>query len=726
MNTDALLYPFDPTGKASTNLVQGERQVITPPGMLDFYFIIPKAGPYFRNSLKVTHYPSGNVLIDGVDFTCSHSFQAATHSIGLGIYGSITFYDHTLTGTVSLEYQTVGGDWTIDEAKIAEILANTLLDPRITTWEQVVDVPYQFPPIAHEYSIDDWYGAGEIVDKLADIAAAIGASSGNALQNHIDNKNNPHQVTATQVGLGLVGNYPMATIGEAQAGTSNTLYMSPLRSKNLIDFYAVPLINAHANRIDNPHATTKAQVGLGNVDNNATASTSEAQQGASNARFMTPLRTKEAIAYQVGDAFAAFVARRDNPHQVTQGQVGLGNVQNFGLATQAQAEDGSSNTAYMTPTLTKQAIAAQVGNSLTSHINNTSNPHGVTKSQVGLGLVQNLGLALQADAEDGLRNDVYMTPLMTRYAIAKMADASVGAHAQDYNNPHHTTAEQVGAYDKATVNQMMAGKLDSGATAVNATNVYGMDLSTLSATILGGTAANAVLHDNLTVAQVVAQAQAGTSANSLKLEGKTLQEVIDAASSGSTSKTALQNVLPDVSDDMPGGVAYTNFAYVRTADLVLQAGNNRLDVAFIVAGGALLDTTVGCSQLGYARLVTDLSGNYDAVNSTFACVTQYGAGGPELWATVGTVPGGTDQAILFWTKDLPNRQKVTITDLCGGMNMIPVEAIHDVGDYVGALDTTKKQFTSGGAFTSEAQTATVLTGMADAFNAAAADLATLA
>lgn len=726
MNTDALLYPFDPTGKATTNLVLGERQVITPPGMMDFYFIIPKAGPYFRNSLKVTHYPSGNVLIDGVDYTCSHPFQAATHSIGLGIYGSITFYDHTLTGTVSLEYQTVGGDWTIDEAKIAEILANTLLDPRITTWEQVVDVPYQFPPIAHEYSIDDWYGAGEIVEQLSAIATAIGASSGNALANHINDKTNPHQVTATQVGLGLVGNYPMATIGEAQAGTSNTLYMSPLRSKNLIDFYAVPLINAHANRVDNPHSTTKAQVGLGNVDNYVTAITTEAQQGASNARFMTPLRTKEAIAYQVGDAFNTFVARRDNPHQVTQAQVGLGNVQNLALATQAQAEDGSIATAYMTPLSTKQAIAAQVGNAFTLHINNTSNPHGTTKAQVGLSLVQNLGLAVQSDAEDGLRNDVYMTPLMTRYAIAKMADASVGAHASDYNNPHHTTAEQVGAYDKATVDSKLSLKLDSSAAAANATNVFGMDLPTLSANILTGTAANATLLNNLTVAQIVAQAQAGTSSNSLHLEGKTLAEVVQLASTGSVSQTALQNVIPDVSDDMPGGVAYTNFAYIRTADLALQAGNNRLDVVFTVAGGAVLDSTIGCSQLAYARLVTDLSGVYDPVASDFAVVTQYGSGGPDLWATIGTVPGDTGQAILFWTKDLPNRQKVTITDLCGAMNMISVASVTNPANYITSLDATKEQFISGGAFTSEAQTASVLTSMATSFSAAAADLATLA
>lgn len=48
--------------------------------------------------------------------------------------------------------------------------------------------------------------------------------------------------------------------------------------------------------------------------------------------------------------------RRDNPHAVTKDQVGLSNVQNYGLATQAEAEAGASTSKYMTPLRTKQAV----------------------------------------------------------------------------------------------------------------------------------------------------------------------------------------------------------------------------------------------------------------------------------------------------------------------------------------------------------------------------------
>lgn len=54
-------------------------------------------------------------------------------------------------------------------------------------------------------------------------------------------------------------------------------------------------LTAHINDESNPHGVTKAQVGLGSVDNFPTASQSEAEMGTSSNRFMTPLRTKQAI-----------------------------------------------------------------------------------------------------------------------------------------------------------------------------------------------------------------------------------------------------------------------------------------------------------------------------------------------------------------------------------------------------------------------------------------------
>lgn len=50
--------------------------------------------------------------------------------------------------------------------------------------------------------------------------------------NHVGNKNNPHGVTKAQLGLGSVENYGVATDAEAKAGTSNAKYMTPARVKD--------------------------------------------------------------------------------------------------------------------------------------------------------------------------------------------------------------------------------------------------------------------------------------------------------------------------------------------------------------------------------------------------------------------------------------------------------------------------------------------------------------
>lgn len=61
--------------------------------------------------------------------------------------------------------------------------------------------------------------------------------------------------------------------------------------------------------------------------------------------------------------------------------------------------------------------------SLAGHTGNTSNPHGVTKAQVGLGSVLNYGVATQAEAEACTVDTKYMTP-------AKLAAAFTGGNRQ--------------------------------------------------------------------------------------------------------------------------------------------------------------------------------------------------------------------------------------------------------------------------------------------------------
>lgn len=140
-----------------------------------------------------------------------------------------------------------------------------------------------------------WNGKADATHrhKVADIdglEAIIGNQTTNKanqadLTAHINNRNNPHNVTKQQVGLGNVANVEQA-------------------SKQ--DF------NNHATNHNNPHSVTKTQVGLGNVTNVEQASKQE---------------------------FNAHATNRNNPHSVTKYQVGLGNVDNVRQASYESVED---------------------------------------------------------------------------------------------------------------------------------------------------------------------------------------------------------------------------------------------------------------------------------------------------------------------------------------------------------------------------------------------------
>jgi hypothetical protein len=257
-------YPFDPTGQALTNKIAGEPQIITAENAGDYHFIVPKFAPYFMSSLKIVYKDTTGVqriLKKGVDWYESHEFVSASRACAAPVFGSISFLNLDLSGVVYLDYQTIGGNWTQNSQVIAGILADRIHNPRIVTWEQVTELPYAFPPIDHEWDLVDMVGAKEIVASLQEIEAALRFKSGSDFSAHMTNMNNPHGVTATQIGLGSVVNLPLATAANALDTQNNAAYLTPMSAAGLIKQEAVDPLAAHIANSGNPHSTTAEQVG---------------------------------------------------------------------------------------------------------------------------------------------------------------------------------------------------------------------------------------------------------------------------------------------------------------------------------------------------------------------------------------------------------------------------------------------------------------------------------
>jgi len=273
--------------------------------------------------------------------------------------------------------------------------------------------------------------------------ALISAGSGDVdtvLTAHVNNTNNPHATTKAHVGLGLVQNYPVATDEEALAGTANDRYMTPHTSTLLINALAGTAIQNHLSAA-NPHGITKTTIGLGAVENYAIASQAEAEQGTVNNRYMTPLMTKFAIIALTGGSITDHL-QATNPHGITAALLGLGNVQNFVFSSQAEAEDGTRSDRYMSPLRTKQAITAQVGTAFANHLSAT-NPHGITAAIVGLGSVVNYGIATDTEAVQATVNNKYMTPYKTQLTVMALAGNTLNTHLSA-SNPHGITKTTVG------------------------------------------------------------------------------------------------------------------------------------------------------------------------------------------------------------------------------------------------------------------------------------------
>jgi len=140
---------------------------------------MPKFAPFFKTGLVVLHPASNTELVEGIDYLLTHYYLDASYKLANNLYGSITLLNKNFSGTIVLEYQTLGGQWTISEQKIAEILSDKLTNPRRTTFDMVSGIPDIFPVDPHLHMEDeDMTGMAEIVGAIESLAPALASIVG--------------------------------------------------------------------------------------------------------------------------------------------------------------------------------------------------------------------------------------------------------------------------------------------------------------------------------------------------------------------------------------------------------------------------------------------------------------------------------------------------------------------------------------------------------------------
>jgi hypothetical protein len=646
-SASSTIYPEDPTGSLASNKITGEQQTLSPVASTTtkFRLIVPTYAPFFVGTDVVTLTdPQGNVttLTRFKDYYPSYVFISASRACALPIAGGLTFLNNNLVGTLSLTYQTLGGNWTLDINTLTDIVANATVNPITVSWEDVTDLPEIFPPVNHIWDVEDMVGADDIVSAIDAITDSVLQGGQQGLAEHEADHNNPHVTTAAQVGA-----YTTTQSDANLAAASATL------NSNINTVQSN--LNAHEVNYANPHQVTATQVGLGNVQNYAIATDAQAVAGTAANLYMTPRGVL--LAMNAGPSSALNIHKLDytNPHQVTAAQVGLGNVQNYATAGSTDTLAGTATNLYVTPSGLAYAISQGVGAALTTHTTNTNNPHGTTATQVGLGNVQNYPIAQVTDAQAGTSNALYMTPLLVASAISAIPSAPLTAHINNTSNPHNTTAAQVGAYSTTQIDSQMAQKLGLTAQAADSAMLNGQTPAALTASILGGTAANATQFGGYTVSAFETLVLSGTAANSNAINGVTL--------SGLDSryilpgKAAPQQSMSGIAS--ASGTATSIWVTLGTITLpssLTVPANQLPDMQLMIAGGDAQSATQ--SSLYFLRMSTR-GGSISSFNMAHKSLGDYDCG-----ATFGyTVVSGV---VTIYMKSVDSLANIAITDMHPG------------------------------------------------------------
>ena len=258
-NNERVRYEFDKTGKSQDNLVSSERHKTKN---LLHRIIVPIYGAFYNTSVVLKDVKSGKI-IPKTSYRFDDPSVVVAQRTGFGASHTIILTDTTVGDEIDVTYQVVGGIYGADKMNsIYDRLVDANLDNRPVDWTNITNKPAEFVPTEHLHPVDQLYGFEHLVyvmeryvqatligdeashdviwdalEKLDERVTTNHTQITAALNAHKLDFNNPHAVTAAQVG----------TLTTAQINAAIKVVSDSL--------------NSHIKDMNNPHATTAAQVG---------------------------------------------------------------------------------------------------------------------------------------------------------------------------------------------------------------------------------------------------------------------------------------------------------------------------------------------------------------------------------------------------------------------------------------------------------------------------------
>ena len=174
-----LKYPLDTTGTNSANKVQGESHALNGRSIRA---ILPDYGVYFAKSMKVVDTDTGTTLTPGVQWRPGEMQVDLTAMYGKEISRVILITDNAINGPVVLEYQALGGEASVSNRAMQELIDSIDLDGEAVDYNNIIGLPERFNPKPHNQHSITLYGAGRLLDSIKNLKYAISVGNSAAVK----------------------------------------------------------------------------------------------------------------------------------------------------------------------------------------------------------------------------------------------------------------------------------------------------------------------------------------------------------------------------------------------------------------------------------------------------------------------------------------------------------------------------------------------------------------
>ena len=229
---------LDTTGVSPDNRIQNEIQTIVT--STNFRIVVPKYGAFFSDSLVITDTAT-NLPLRTDQFYPSELYEVPSAKYGKEIYALIVITDTSVGNNLLLTYQALGGEYNASLDAIVQLISNLELDARPVNYTDILHKPSEFQPSQHLHDIGDVYGFEYLVHSINRLRMAIEAGDSVTAKNiyqYINTTLGTIDDLLTTINTRISGTVlasNKATQTVAEAGSDNTLWMTPLRTKQLID-----------------------------------------------------------------------------------------------------------------------------------------------------------------------------------------------------------------------------------------------------------------------------------------------------------------------------------------------------------------------------------------------------------------------------------------------------------------------------------------------------------